>query len=168
MRALVFEDEKPSRLPLDARGDEYRPRFGRSLDPRGDVRRFAEHLAGSVDHDRAALDADAGGKLGRARSSIPSVEVGKRTLDRQRRPHSALGVILLGLRIAEEGHQAITELLQHMAAKPGHRCRSFIEIGAHEIAPVLGVELGGELRRADEIAEHYCDRTTLGVWAGSW
>ena len=32
----------------------------------------------------------------------------------------------------------------------------------NEIAPVLGIELCGETRRADEIAEHYGDRTALG------
>ena len=66
MRALVLDDEKPGRLPLHARGDEHRPRFGRRLHPRGDVRRLAEHLAGRVDHDGPALEADARGKLRRA------------------------------------------------------------------------------------------------------
>ena len=64
MRALVFDDEKPRCLPLHARGDEHRARLGRGLHPRGDVGRVAEHLAGGVDHDRAALEADARGKLG--------------------------------------------------------------------------------------------------------
>ena len=49
-----------------------------------------------------------------------------------------------------------------MAAKPGHRRRSFVEIGVDEVAPVLRVELCGEARRADEIAEHDCDRAALG------
>ena len=49
-----------------------------------------------------------------------------------------------------------------MAAKIGHRRRSFVEIGVDEVAPVLGVELCGETRRADEIAEHHRDRTALG------
>ena len=117
MRALVLDDEKPGRLPLHARGDEHRPRFGRGLHPRGDVRRFAEHFAAGVDHDRAALDADARGKLRRAGRRVPGVEVGERALDRERRAHRALGVVLLRLRIAEEGHQPVAELLQHMAAE---------------------------------------------------
>ena len=162
MRALVLDDEKPSRLSLHARCDEHRPGFGRGLHPRGDIRRFAEYLARCVDHDLPGIKADARGKPGRARSSIPSVEVGERALDRERRAHRALGVILLGLRIPKQGHQPIAELLQHMAAKPGHRRRSLVEIGVDEVAPVLGVELGGEARRADEIAEHDRDRTTLG------
>ena len=39
----------------------------------------------------------------------------------ERRPHRALGVVLLRLRVAEERHQPIAELLQDMTAEPGHR-----------------------------------------------
>ena len=35
--------------------------------------------------------------------------------------HGAFGVVLLRLRIAEERHQPVAELLQHVAAKIGHR-----------------------------------------------
>ena len=93
---------------------------------------------------------------------VPGVEVGQRALDRERRPHGALGVVLLRLRVAEQRHQPVAELLQHMAAKIGHRRRSLVEIGVDEVAPVLGVQLRGEARRADEIAEHDRDRTAFG------
>ena len=93
---------------------------------------------------------------------VPGVEVGKRALDGERGPHSALGVVLLRLRIAEQRHQPVAELFQHMAAKIGHRSRSFVEIGVDEVAPILGVELRGEARRADKVAENDCDRATLG------
>ena len=112
MRASVLGDEKPGRLPLHARGDEHGPRFGRGLHPRRDIRRLAEHFAGCVDHDRSGLQPDAGGKLGRAGSGVPGVEVGKRALDGERGAHRALGVVLLRLRIAEQRHQPVAELLQ--------------------------------------------------------
>ena len=162
MRALVLDDEKPGRLPLHARGDEHRPRFGRRLHPRRDVRRLAEHFAGRVDHDEPHLEADAGGKLGRARSGVPGVEVGERALDGERGAHRALGVVLLRLRIAEQGHQPVAELLQHVAAETRHRRGGLVEIGADQVAPVLGVQPRRETRRADEIAEHDRDRTALG------
>ena len=93
---------------------------------------------------------------------IARVDLGDRTLDSQRRPHSALGVVLLRLRIAEEGHQPVAELLQHVAAKLGHRLRRFVEIGVDQVAPVLGVELGRKARRSDEVAEQDRDRAALG------
>ena len=165
MRALVFGDEKPGCLPLHARGDEHRPRFGRRLHPRRDVRRFAEHFAGRIDHDRAALYADAGGELGRSRSGVPGVEVGERALDGERRPHGALGVVLLRLRIAEQGHQPVAELLQDMAAETRHRGGGLVEIGADQVAPVLGVKPRRKVGRADEIAEHHRDRPPFGLGA---
>ena len=55
-----------------------------------------------------------------------------------------------------------------MAAETGHRRRSLVEIGVDEVAPVLGVELRGEARRADEVAEHDRDRTALGRDLGSF
>ena len=42
------------------------------------------------------------------------------------------------------------------------------EVGADEVAPVLGVELGGERRRADEVAEHDRDRAALGGGIGGF
>ena len=90
------------------------------------------------------------------------VEVGERALDGERGAHGALGVVLLRLRIAEQGHQPVAELLQHMAAETGHRRRGLVEIGADEIAPVFGVEPRGKGGRADEIAEHHRDRPALG------
>src|SRR6185437_16326667 len=54
-----------------------------------------------------------------------------------------------------------------MPAKFGHGGRSRIEIGADEIAPVLGVKARRETRRADEIAEHHRDRTPLSLWRRS-
>ena len=77
---------------------------------------------------------------------VPGVEVGERALDRERRPHRAFGVVLLRVRIAEQRHQPVAELLQHMAAQARHRGRRLVEIGADEIAPVLGVESRGKAR----------------------
>ena len=161
MRALVFGDEKPGRLPLHARGDEHRPRFGRRLHPRRDVRRLAEHFAASRRPRRAPVEADAGGKLGRAGLRVTGVEVGERALDGERGAHRAFGVVLLRMRIAEERHQPVAELLQHMAAETRHRGGGLVEIGADQIAPVLGVQPRRKTRRADEIAEHHRDRAAL-------
>ena len=66
VRALLLDDEEPGHLPLHASRDQDRPWLSGGLDARRDVRRVAEHLAGGVHHDRAGLEADAGGQLRRA------------------------------------------------------------------------------------------------------
>ena len=50
-----------------------------------------------------------------------------------------------------------------MAAVLADRLGGGVEIGSDEIAPILGVERGREAGRSDQIAEHHCDRTALGV-----
>ena len=162
MRAPVLGDEQPGRLPLHARGDEDRPGLGRGLHPRRDIRRLAEHFAGRVDDDRAAIEADAGRELGRAGLGVPGVEVGEGALDRERRPHRPFGVVLLRVREAEQRHQPVAELLQHVAAQARHRRGGLVEIRADQIAPVLRIHSRREARRADEIAEHDRDRPPLG------
>src|SRR5271169_5843434 len=124
--------------------------------------RVAEHFAGRVDYHLPGIKADPRRKLRGAFADVSGVDFDKRALDRERGAHRALGVVLLRVRIAEQRHQPVAELFQHMAAEPGHRRRGLVEIGAHEITPVLGVELCGETRRADEIAEHDGDWTALG------
>jgi hypothetical protein len=61
-------------------------------------------------------------------------------LDRQRRPHRAFGIVLLRERIAEQRHQPVAQLLGDMAAHLRHCRRGGIEIGANQVAPLLGIE----------------------------
>src|SRR5271154_3501734 len=72
-----------------------------------------------------------------------------------------LGVVLLREGIAEQRHDAVAELLGDMAAHFLDRRRGRVEIAADEIAPVLGVELGGNARGADEVAEHHGEVAAL-------
>ena len=99
--ALLLDNEESGDLALHVSRHQHRPWFSSSLDARRHVRRFPEHLAGRVYHDRAALDADAGGKFGRARSCVLCVEVDERALDGESSTNGALGVVLLRLRVAE-------------------------------------------------------------------
>ena len=82
----------------------------------------------------------------RASAGVPGVEFAERALDGERGAHRALGVVLLRVRIAEQRHQPVAELLQHMAAEPRHRRGGLVEIGADEVAPVLRVEPRREAR----------------------
>ena len=79
-----------------------------------------------------------------------------------------LGIAIVGHRrkimsaIEELNAESVAELLRYVTAKISHRRRSLVEIGVDQVAPVLRVELCGQARRADEVAEHHRDRPTLG------
>ena len=121
MRALVLNDEQPGDLPLDGRSDQHGSGLGCSLNARGNIGRFAEHLAGGVDDDGTAFEADADGKLRSvAVVAFRALKFAERLLDAEGGPDSAFGVILLRPRIAEDGHQPIAEPLELR----GRRARS--------------------------------------------
>ena len=147
MAAALLGDEQAGDLALHPRRDHDRTRLGQRLHPRRDVGRVAENLARRIDHHRPGFDADAGGERRLAGAGVLAVQLGERALDRERRPHRALGIVLLRHRIAEQRHQPVAELLGDMAAHLGHRRRSGIEIGADQIAPLLGIELRGNAGR---------------------
>ena len=159
--ALVLGDEQAGDLAVHGpRDPDFAGRRG-ALHARGDVGRVAINFAGGVDHDPPAVEADARGKFGRAGRGVARVEINQRALDRERRAHGALAVVLLRLRIAEQRHQPVAELLEDMAAERSHGGRGGVEVAPHQIAPVLGVEPRREAGRADEVAEHHRDRPAL-------
>ena len=96
------------------------PGSATALHARHDIGRLAEHLASGLDHDRARVDPDAGEKFGLPRSGVARVELTERAVNGERRAHRAFGVVLLRLRVAEERHQAVPEVLQHVAAEVCH------------------------------------------------
>ena len=163
MRAALFGDKQAGDLALHPRRDQNRARLGQRLHPRRDVGDVAVNLARRIDHRRAGFEADAGGEHRLAGAGVLAVQLGQRALDRQRRPRRALGVVLLRHRIAEQRHQPVAELLGDMAAHFCDRRRGGIEIGADEVAPLLGIELRGNAGRTHQIAEHHREIAALAA-----
>ena len=161
MAAALLGDEQTGDLALHPRCHHDRAWLGQRLHPRRDVGRIAVNLARRIDHYRAGFDADARVERRLARTGVLAVHLGERALDRERRPRRAFGVVLLRHRIAEQRHQPVAELLGDVAAHLRHRRRGGIEIGADQIAPVLGIEPRGDAGRTDEIAEHHRDMAAL-------
>ena len=126
-----------------------------------DVGSLAKHLAHGIDDHRPAIEPDPGGEPWQFAASIPGVRVLDRAKDRQSGAGSAFGVILLGFRISEERHEPVAEPLGDMAAVSCDRLRGVIEVGADEVAPVLGIERRCKACRPDQIAEHHCDGPSL-------
>ena len=161
MTAALLGNKQPGDLALHPRGDQNRPRLSQRLHPRREVGRVAENFARRIHHNRSGVEADAGVERRLAGGSVPAVELGKSALERERCARGALGIVLLRHRIAEQRHQPVAELLGDMPAHLGHRRRSGIEVGADEVAPLLGVEPRGNAGRTDEVAEHHSEIAPL-------
>ncbi len=149
MAAKLLGDEQAGDLALHPGRDHHRARFGERLCPRGDVRYVTENLACRVHDHWTRLDRDTRGERWFARSSIPAVQLHQRALDRQRRAHRPLGVVLLRHWVPEQRHQAVAKLLGDFATDFRYCRRSGIEIRANKIAPFLGIEFRGNASRVD-------------------
>jgi hypothetical protein len=161
MAAALLDDEETGDLTLHPRCHNDRTRLGQTLRSRRDVRYVAEYLACRIDHHRPSVDSDTRGKRGLAGTRVFAVQLGEPALNSQRRPHRPLGIVLLRQRVAEQRHQPVAELLGNMAAHFRHRRGCGIEIGADEVAPLLGIEPRRNAGRIHQIAEHRRDMPAL-------
>ena len=80
----------------------------------------------------------------------------------QPRPHRPLGVVLMGLRIAEIHQHAVAHVFRHEPAEAAHGLGDAFLIGRNDLAQVLRVHAGGERRRADQVREHHRDLAAFG------
>ena len=69
------------------------------------------------------------------------IQVFHRSEDTQPSPYSSLGIILMGLGIAEVYEQSVPEQLRDMAIVALDHVGTHLLILAHHITPVFGVEL---------------------------
>ena len=74
----------------------------------------------------------------------------------ERRANRALGVVFVRARVAEIGQDAVAHVLGNKAARRVRRRPSTrTVVGADQLTKVLGIEAGGEGRRADQVDEHH-------------
>ena len=109
--------------------------------------------------------------------AIPTLTCGRNGTDSciarhradQRKPGAdgPLGIVLVGLRIAEIDERSIAHILGDRAAKPGHSGDAGLLKRAEDVAHFLGIEPGRKCCRTDEIAEHDGQLSTFGI-GGSW
>ena len=140
-----------------------------ALQPRREVRRLADDAAllrlaradQVADDDQPGRDADTG--LQRQRGVLSAAH---RRDQLQPGPHRPLGVVLVGLRIAEIDEHAVAHVFGDEPAEAAHGLGDAFLIGRNDLAQVLGVHAGGERGRADEVGEHHRDLAALGV--GAW
>ena len=80
----------------------------------------------------------------------------------QPRPHRPLGVVLVGLRIAEVHEHAVAHVLRYEPAEALHGLGDALLIGGDDLAQVLRVHARRECRRTDKVREHHGDLAALG------
>src|SRR5215472_7721797 len=89
------------------------------------------------------------------RASRLLVELPDSLKNRQTGARGPLGVVIMRLGIAEERHHAVTQVLGDVAAKLADRSGGSAMILGHRLAPFLGIELGGDLGRTDQVTEQH-------------
>ena len=160
--AEVAALEEIADQPARARGDNDRPRLGQGLQASREVwgladdrlllsRAFADQIA---DHYQPGGDPDP-----RLEVDGFDVEPADSLDDTQTGSYSALGIVLMRLRVAEINKHAVAHVLGDEAVEPGHGA----VISGNDLAQILRIETRGKRGRADEIAERYSELPPLGI-----
>ena len=148
------------RQPARAGADIDLPRLGGLLESGGNVHRVAGHgvlvllRAGSgTTHHFACVDAD------------PDLQVvarlGHRGTDGESGMERACGVIIVGLGCTVDGHHGIPDVLLDGATVTLDLCGHGAEVGALDLADLLGIGLFGPGREADEVDEQHGDEAAF-------
>src|SRR5262252_3407325 len=91
--------------------------------------------------------------------------------DLQSRPYCALGIILMGLGVAEVHQETITQELGDMPIVALDNFGTHPLICTHHVTPVFRVELAGQLGGIDQVAEHHRELSTFSfgyLWFERW
>jgi len=164
LRSFCPNLEELAEKPASALGDDDRIRLGDALQARRKVWGFTHDpaflgLPGAdeiADHHQPGRYANA--DLQRLLDAQPAD-----CLDQcSPCPDRALRIVLVGLGIAEIDEHPVTHVLGHEPVEPRYRRRDAFVIGADHGAQVLGVELGRERSRTNEIDEHHSQLATFG------
>jgi hypothetical protein len=141
------------------------PRVRRDLQLRGKVRRFSHNIDFlslpapnlPADHNDPRGNTDAGLQRhpGARADSLHLCD------GCQASPDSALRVVLMCYRIAEEDENSVAHVSGDEPFKACHRIGHSAAIRTDQTAKILRVETGRQTRRAHEIAEHHGQLTAL-------
>jgi hypothetical protein len=94
------------------------------------------------------------------------VEPTDRLDDAQASAHRPLGIVLVGLRIAEISEHAVAHIFGDETVETSNRRRYAAVIGADHLAQFFRVEPRRKRRRADQVAEHHGQLAAFGLGGG--
>ena len=153
------------------RADDDLVRLRQCLQTRRQVRRLADDRGlrcGSfadlvADDHRPGGDADPHRELDPGRPADCGIQLRHRIDDIETRPHRALGLVLMGARVAEIDEDAVAHVLRNKAVvAPDRRAAPVLE-RRDDIAQILGVHPGRECGRSHQVAKHHGQLAALGL-----
>ena len=149
--------EQPARQPPRRIADQHGTRISQRLQACSEVRRLAHHRRivrnlgaqqlPDNDHPRGDTDADA------QRAVQHPARLDARG-QLEPRAHRAIGIVLIGSRIAEVGEHAVSLVARHAAAGRLHHGRDARLVRHEHVAQIFRIEARGKRGRTDQIAEH--------------
>jgi hypothetical protein len=160
--------------PIGTGAEHDRIGLGQLLKTGGDVGRLAhdgvlfDHLATThfPRHDQAGVNAEAYAQLHAVFLAEALVEPPHVPDDAQTRVDRPLGIVFVGLGIAEVDQQPIPEVFGNMAIEAAHDLGAGFLIGADDLAQVFRVEIFREGGRADQVTEHHGELAALRIGRG--
>ena len=147
-----------------ARTDDDGIRLRDRLKPGGTIGSLADDAAlrGFAAFDEIADDDEAGLEADPDLQAIGSFQAADRVDERQAGPHRPLDVVLMRLRVAEIGHDAVAHRPCDEAVKAGDRVGDAAPVSGEDRSEILRVQPRREVGGADEVAEHHRELSSLG------
>src|SRR5216684_6842799 len=149
----AFERLRPLILDHEQSGDQmmhgvrYKDAIGSRgvLNPRSDIRHVAKHVrplvAALADDDGAAVYSDPHSKPGMPLARNAAIQRRHRIEDRESGEHSALGVVLVRMRITEVDQNAVSGVLLDVSAETVDGFGCALMVARYDLAPILWIEL---------------------------
>ena len=139
------------------------------MQPRREVRRLADDpaLLRCPRADKIADDGKPGRDPDAKLEPFGALQAADLADERKSGAHRPLGVVLMGLRVAEISENAVAHVFGDIPAETADRLGDRAMIGADDLAQILGIEAPRKRGRTDEIAEHHRQLTPLGL-GGLW
>jgi hypothetical protein len=119
--------------------------------------------AEAASHHRPRVDAEVERERQASAPAPVGIEARRPFKHSERRPKCPLGVVLMGVRRAEQREQGIADELVHEAAELLHRSGQFFEQLVLERLHDLGVELFGECRESAEVRKQDGDGAPVSL-----